>query len=186
MSSWFETCVHLTRHLLLIVGALVVAGLIGGAVLMYSGVFNVAATVVDSPLLSWALITVREASVATHARDVAQPPPDYVPDRDNGFRLYRQQCVMCHTPIGRTPEPMAVGFNPQAPTFGPDADDMEEAELFWVTKNGIRFTGMPAWGPSLTDAEIWDITAFLATLPEMTAADYDAIDARVPDAAAVP
>ncbi len=58
---------------------------------------------------------------------------------------------------------------------------MEEAELFWVTKNGIRFTGMPAWGPSMTDAQIWDITAFLTTLPEMTAADYDALVARVPD-----
>lgn len=184
MSSWFESCVRLARYLLLIIGGLAVAGLIGGAVFMYSGVFNVAATVVDSPLLSWVLITVREASVANHARDVA--PADVAADADRGFALYRRNCVMCHTPVGRTPDPMAVGFNPQAPSFGPDADDMEPAELFWVTKNGIRFTGMPAWGPSLSDARIWDITAFLSTLPEMTAADFDAMDARVPDTAAMP
>jgi mono/diheme cytochrome c family protein len=184
MSSWFETCVHLTRHLLLIVGGLVVAGLIGGAVLMYSGVFNVAASVVDSPLLGWALITVREASVGLHARDV--PPSDKVADADRGFALYRTNCVMCHTPVGRTPDPMAVGFNPQAPTFADDPDGMAAAELFWVTKNGIRFTGMPAWGPSLTDAQIWDVTAFVMALPGMTAAEYDALDARVPDTAAMP
>lgn len=185
MSLWFEKGTHWVRHALAGIGALVVAGIVGAAVFTYSGVFNVAATVVDSPLLSWTLIAAREASVATHARDVAGPA-DYTPDRDNGFRLYRRQCVMCHTPVGRTPEPMAVGFNPQAPGFGEDADDMEDRELFWVTKNGIRFTGMPAWGPTYSDAQIWDIVAFLQTLPEMTAADYDAMDARLPDLPTAP
>lgn len=185
MSPSSDTSTHWLRHALVAIGALVVAGAVGGAVVVYSGVFNVAATVVDSPLLARGLITVREASVATHARDVAVPA-DYAPDRDNGFQLYRQQCVMCHTPVGRAPLPMAVGFNPQAPGFGPDADDMEDRELFWVTKNGIRFTGMPAWGPTYSDEQIWDIVAFLKTLPEMTAADYDAMDARLPELPATP
>ena len=180
MSTWSETCVHVTRHALVIIGALVVAGVVGGLVFMYSGVFNVAASVVDSSVVNWALVTVREASIGLHARDAPPPPADFVADRDKGFVLYRANCVMCHTPVGRTPDPMAVGFNPQAPAFGPDADDMSETELFWVTQNGIRFTGMPAWGPSLTDAQIRDITAFVMTLPEMTTADYDAIDARLP------
>lgn len=182
MSTWFETCIHVARHALVIIGVLVVGGVLAGLVLMYSGVFNVAATVVDSAALNWALVTVREASIGLHSRDVQIPEPGAVADRDNGFRIYRQECVMCHTPIGRTPQPMAIGFNPQAPTFGADADDMTPAGLFWVTKNGIRFTGMPAWGPSLSDREIWDIVEFMKTLPEMTAADYDAIDARLPAA----
>ena len=45
---------------------------------------------------------------------------------------------------------------------------------------------MPAWGPSLTDKDIWDVTAFVMSMPEMTAADYDAIDARIPDTGALP
>ena len=103
-----------------------------------------------------------------------------VADRDNGFRIYRQECAMCHTPIGRSPRPMAIGFNPQAPSFGPDDDLMTADQLFWVTKNGIRFTGMPGWGPSLKDKEIWDVVDFLKALHEMTAADYDTIDNRIP------
>lgn len=186
MSSWFETCVHVVRHSLVIVGGLVVAGVVGGLIFMYSGVFNVAASVVDSPVVNWAFVTVREASIRLHSRDVAAPLDTMTADRDAGFQIYRRECVMCHTPIGRKPQPMAVGFNPQAPGFGPDADDMGDAELFWVTKNGIRFTGMPAWGPSLSDKEIWDITAFVMSLPKMTAADYDAIDARIPESAAMP
>ena len=186
MSSWFETCVHLVRHSLVIIGALVVVGLVGGLIFMYSGVFNVAATVVDSSALSWALVTVREASIGLHARDVPVPAAGMVADSDNGFRIYRRECVMCHTPAGRTPQPMAVGFNPQAPGFGPGADDMTERQLFWVTKNGIRFTGMPAWGPSLKDSEISDVVAFVMALPTMTPADYDAIDKRIPDTGATP
>ena len=180
MSTWFETCTHVVRHALVIIGVLVVGGVLAGLVLMYSGVFNVAATVVDSSPLNWALVTVREASIGLHSRDVHRTAGGKPADRDNGFLIYRQECVMCHTPIGRTPRPMAAGFNPQAPTFGANADHMTPAELFWVTKNGIRFTGMPAWGPSRSDEEIWDIVEFTKSLPKMNAADYNAIDSRLP------
>ena len=183
MSLLFEKGSHWLRHALVTIGALVVVVAAVVFVIIYSGVFNVAATVEDSPLLRWALITVREASVERHA-DVSAP--ETAGDVERGFALYRVNCVMCHTPVGQTPHAMSVGFNPPAPSFGPDADDMEASELFWVTKNGIRFTGMPAWAPSLTDAEIWDITAFLETLPEMTAAEYDALDARVPELPTMP
>ena len=181
MSTWFETCKHVLRHVFIIVGIFIVGGVLAALVFMYSGIFNVAATVVDSSALNRALVTVREASIGLHSRDVQAPKPGVVADRDNGFRIYRQECVMCHTPIGRTAQPMAVGFNPQAPGFGADADDMTPTELFWVTKNGIRFTGMPAWGPSRSDKELWDVVAFVETLPKMTATDYDALDRRIPD-----
>ena len=180
MSSFFEKCVHVVRHSLVIIGTLVVVGVIGGLIFMYSGVFNVAASVKDSSVLSWALVTVREGSIKLHARDIQNPVAGMVPDRDNGFRIYRQECVMCHTPIGRSPKPMAIGFNPQAPSFGPDDDLMTPEQLFWVTKNGIRFTPMPAWGPSYKDKEIWDVVDFMKALHEMTAVDYDAIDKRIP------
>lgn len=180
MSSWFETCVHMARHALVIVGALVVVGVVGGLIFMYSGVFNVAASVGDSSVVHWALVTVRETSIGLNARDVPIPAAGMVADRDAGFQFYRRECVMCHTPVGRTPQPMALAFNPQTPGFSPGADDMSDTELFWVTMNGIRFTGMPAWGSSLTDAEIWDVTAFVMTLQGTTAAAYDAMDARIP------
>ncbi len=182
MSTWFETCKHVVRHVIVLVGIFVVGGAVAGVALMYSGVFNVAATVVDSSVLSWGLVTVREASIGLHSRDVKLPMPGSVANRDNGFRIYRQECVMCHTPVGKAPQPMAIGFNPQAPSFGKDADTMTDRELFWVTKNGIRFTGMPAWGPSRSDKAIWDVVAFVKTMPKMSASDYDALDRRLPAA----
>jgi mono/diheme cytochrome c family protein len=39
---------------------------------------------------------------------------------------------------------------------------------------------MPAWGPSRSDKELWDVVAFMETLPKMSATEYDALDRRIP------
>jgi mono/diheme cytochrome c family protein len=166
------------KHVLVTLTVVVVLGALGAAGVLFSGLFNVAATVADSPALRWMFVTVREGSIKFHARDIQAPPVADAVHLANGFKVYRQDCVMCHTPVGRTPGPMALGFNPQAPTF--EENDMTVAQLFWAAKNGIRFTGMPAWGPSLSDQDLWDAVGFVMTLPKMNAADYDALDRRTP------
>ena len=170
------------KHILITMVAIGVIGVIVAGGIIFTGLFNVAATERDSKPLTWVLVTTREASIKLHARDIRPVPLGGAARRDNGFRIYRAECAMCHTPVGRKPTAMAVGFNPQAPGFGAEADDMSPTELFWATKNGIRFTGMPAWKPSYNDQEIWDIVAFVMTLPKMSASNYDAMDRRVPPA----
>lgn len=173
------------KPVLATLAVLIVLGVLVGAGVIYSGVFNVAATVVDAAPLRWFFVTTREASISRHAKGIEAPKLGGPEQLEKGFRLYRQECVICHTPVGKTPTPTAVGLNPQAPGFGADADDMTPAGLFWATKNGIRFTGMPAWGPSLSDQQLWDVVAFMMTLPKMKAEDYDALDRRVPPAPAL-
>lgn len=168
------------KPILATLGTLAVLGVLAAAAVIYSGIFNVAATVVDAAPLRWVLVTTREQSVKLRARDIQVPPLGGAEQVERGFFLYRQECAMCHTPVGQKPTWMARGLNPEAPTFGEDADDMGAAELFWATKNGIRFTGMPAWGPSRSDQDLWDVVAFMMTLPKMSAADYDALDRRIP------
>jgi|AntRauTorcE11898_2_1112593.scaffolds.fasta_scaffold00887_10 mono/diheme cytochrome c family protein len=145
---------------------------------IYSGIFNVAATVEDAASLRWLLITTREASIKRHAQDIQASALAGAAQLERGFSLYRDTCVMCHTPVGRTPTSMAIGLNPQAPGF--IEIDMGAAELFWAVKNGIRFTDMPAGGPSRSDQELWDMIAFIQVLPKMSAADYDSLDRRIP------
>ena len=130
------------KTILATLGISALLGVLAALAVIYSGIFNVAATVEDAPPLRWVFITTREASIKRHARDIQAPAPGGAEQVDRGFRLYRDMCVMCHTPIGRTPTPMAIGLNPLAPGFA--ENDMSAAELFWAAKNGIRFTGMPA------------------------------------------
>jgi len=166
------------KTILWTIGASALLGVIVALAVIYSGTFNVAATVTDASPLRWVFVTTREASIKRHARDIQAPALGGARQLESGFRIYREMCVMCHTPVGQTPTPMAIGLNPQAPTF--EENDMTAAELFWATKHGIRFTGMSAWGPSRSDQELWDVIAFVMALPKMSAADYDALDRRVP------
>jgi mono/diheme cytochrome c family protein len=173
-----ETRRRPVKHVLVTVAVIVVLGALFAAGVLFTGLFNVAATVADAPPLRWMFVTVREGSIKLHARDIQAPPVADAAHLANGFRIYREDCTMCHTPVGRQPSPMALGFNPQAPSF--EENDMTVAQLFWAAKNGIRFTGMPAWGPSLSDQDIWDAVGFVMTLPKMSATDYDALDHQTP------
>jgi mono/diheme cytochrome c family protein len=166
------------KTILATLGISALLGVLAVLAVIYSGVFNVAATVSDAAPLRWMLVTTREASIKRHARDIQTPALGGAEQVERGFRLYREMCVMCHTPVGRPPTPMAIGLNPQAPSFA--NNDMSAAELFWATKHGIRFTGMSAWGPSRSDQELWDMVAFIQVLPKMSAADYNALDRRIP------
>ena len=162
------------------IAILAVFGAAAALAFVYSGFFNVAATVEDAPPLRWLLVTTREASVRRHARAIEVPKLDGPSRVENGFRIFREQCAMCHTPPGGQTTWMSQGLNPEAPPLAELAGDMTDAELFWVTENGIRFTGMPAWAPSHNEQDLWDVVAFMRKSANMTAADLDALDRRVP------
>ena len=155
-----------------------VLGVFAAFVFVYSGLFNVAAVVEDAPALRWVLITTREASVRRRARGIEVPRLGRQQQVENGLRFFRNQCAMCHTPPGGQPTMMSEGLNPEAPPLADLASDMNDAELFWVTKNGIRFTGMPAWTVSHSDQDIWDVVAFMRASTTMQAADYRALERR--------
>jgi len=179
MESLFRA--EVVRSLLIWVAILVVVGILASMAFLYSGIFNVAATIPDAPPLRWVLVTAREASIQLHARDIEAPQLGGAEQVDRGFVFFRSECAMCHTPPGRVPTAMATGLNPEAPDLADLVEDMTNAELYWVTKNGIRFTGMPAWAPSpYGDQDLWDVVAFMRASVEMQADDYEAMDRRLP------
>ena len=46
----------------------------------------------------------------------------------------------------------------------PEVQRLSNPELFWVIKNGIRFSGMPGFGNTLSDDEIWQATYYVRSL----------------------
>lgn len=166
------------------VGGLLVAAVLGGLI-VYAGFFNISALVPDQAPLQWLLVTTREASIGYHAKGIIAPAPTGPAQVDNGYRLFKAECSMCHSVPGIGAGIMSVGLNPPAPPLA-ELVDMTDAETFWVVKNGIRFTGMPGWQASNTDAELWDIVAFLMGSVDMTEADFVAMDARTSPKATKP
>ena len=162
-----------------VVGALLIIAAI--IFVVFSGVFNVSALWDDPLLLRVLLVETREASVKKHAQEITAPKLNASGRIENGFRSYREMCVVCHTPPGGSDSPLTQGLNPPPPDLAKLEDHvMSSAEIFWVIKNGIRMTGMPAWGPSHDDAEIWDIVAFIRTLPTLDAEAYRRLEQQTP------
>ena len=156
---------------------LVVAIAVGGGALallgLWGGVFNVAATETHWPLTLHLIGLVRDRSIAVHVEDVTVPLL-HDPERIRaGFRSYRDMCVTCHNAPGRESSVIRTGLNPSPPLLT-DARVQRrgDADLFWIVKHGIRMTGMPAFGKTHTDDQLWELVAFLRYLPRMTADEY--------------
>lgn len=51
-----------------------------------------------------------------------------------------------------------------------DTQSLSDGELFWIIKNGVRLTGMPAWGKDTPDddRQTWELVQFVRHLPKLT------------------
>jgi mono/diheme cytochrome c family protein len=160
------------------VALLALAG--AASILVYSGIYNVAADVPHSQPVYWLINTAREQSIAVRASGVAVPP-----DLDDQQRIargagqYAEMCSGCHLAPGMKRTEISQGLYPRAPELR-RGSDLTPAEEFWVVKHGIKLTGMPAWGVTHDDQLLWDIVAFLRKLPELSADQYQALVKSAP------
>jgi mono/diheme cytochrome c family protein len=147
---------------------------------VYSGSYPIGADIPHSGPVFSLLATVRDRSVAAQARRVRPPADLDRPQRLSvGAGQYAAMCSGCHLAPGYESGETWEGLYPQPPRLA-HVTDLTPAEIFWVVKHGLKFSGMPAWGKSHSDDEIWDITAFVLKLPHLTAAQYKDIVTRAP------
>ena len=84
---------------------------------------------------------------------------------EEGDKLYATDCSMCHGPDGRTPTDAGRWMYPRASDLiGPEVQQYSDRELFWIVKNGIRLSGMPAFGKVESDEHIWNLVHYVRTL----------------------
>jgi len=145
------------------------AGVIATLLVLAAGIFAVS---------TWGLYPIGadnppsalERSLAERAMDVYADK--HKPEGDNpvditsahlqeGAKAYEERCAFCHGGAKARTSPMENRFSPPAPQFINRIPDDEDAWLFWVTKHGVRMTGMPAWSGILSDDEIWKAVAFI-------------------------
>ncbi len=164
-----------TLRFLALIGLLAVIGGIGAGAFFFGGFFSVAANNPDPNIVNWALVHVREASIARHATD---RPPASLDDPAlvrAGARAYSESgCINCHGGPGVGPAKFSEGLNPP-PNLKEVVNELLPQELFWVIKNGIKMTGMPSFGadkPPMSDQTIWTIVAFLKKLSTVSDEDF--------------
>jgi mono/diheme cytochrome c family protein len=160
---------------------LVILGILTAALFIYSGWYDVAASKPHLALTSHLLHTTMERSVAVRAADI-QPPDLSGQDLiKKGAEHYHRNCAVCHGAPGIPLGKIGKGLMPQPPELAKKAGEWTSAELYWIVKHGIKMTGMPAWGKTHKEEDLWAIVAFTERLPNMSANEYRQ---WVPDASA--
>ena len=108
-------------------------------------------------------------SIKRHAPRVANPLGRSPAAVAAGLALYRTHCVDCHGAPGVDPTEGGASLNPPAPGLTlPRVQARSDGELKWIVSNGIRMTGMPAFGASRSEEEVWQLVAALRQLPRLS------------------
>ena len=147
------------------------AVLAGAGLFVFSGVYNVAATSQHLQPIHTLLETTMRQSVRLRASSVKQSAPG---DAQRGAACYQSLCVQCHGAPGVAQNDIGKSMQPVP---GPLVDAMQRwrpRELYWITRHGIKMSGMPAWKHRLDDGQLWDVVAFIERLPTLSSEAYAA------------
>jgi len=155
-----------------------VLGAAGAAAFVWFGVYDVSATGPHlQPVHSLLELALKRA--VQRRADAHPPPPDLVAAARvmQGAACFRDRCVACHGAPGVAPERFALGMQPVPTSLIEATRHWRRQDLYWITRNGIKMSGMPAWEYRLDERELWSVVAFLDALPLMTPDQYRALTA---------
>lgn len=89
-----------------------------------------------------------------------------------GRAHWADHCAGCHANDGSGKSEIGQRLYPKAPDMRQaDTQQLSDGELFFIIKNGVRLTGMPAWGGE--DADSWKLVHFIRHLPRVTPAELE-------------
>ena len=84
---------------------------------------------------------------------------------------FADHCAQCHANDGSGKTEMGQYLYPRAPDMRlPATQNLSDGELYYIIRNGVPLTGMPAWGePNLVqDDDSWQLVLFIRHLPQLT------------------
>lgn len=114
---------------------------------------------------------VRYLAIPLEHRNKANPVPMTSEVLQEGLAHFADHCASCHANNGSGQTPIGKNVYPKAPDLRePPTQTMSDGELFWVIRNGIRFTAMPAWGDGEPDKDLgsWKLVHFIRHLPKLS------------------
>lgn len=152
---------------------LLVAVVVLGTAFLFSGAYNIGANDPHFPIVYGALETLRDRSIAVRSKSIKVPDLTDAAMIRQGAGNYHAMCTGCHLMPGMAESEMHKGMYPQPPNLSQERVD--PAEAFWVIKNGIKASGMPSWGKSMSDQYLWGLVAFQQKLPALSAEEYRAL-----------
>jgi mono/diheme cytochrome c family protein len=142
--------------------------LAGGYYLLKKGYVNFNADHDTSAFEDHLAMSAVDASTERNAPEQKNPIPADEPNLVAGAKLYVDHCAGCHGVPSNPDAQFGKSFNPPVPAFFKDAPDMPEHQNFYIIQHGIRWTGMPAWNKTLSEAQMWQLVTFLSNIEKLS------------------
>jgi mono/diheme cytochrome c family protein len=167
----------------LVVLALMMAVALGVLVGVYFVTAGVSARPQPGALETFIARTVRNLAIGWHAGHQPNPVPNTEESIADGRAHFADHCASCHANDGSGDTEMGRGLYPRSPDMRLAAtQNLEDHELFYIIENGIRLTGMPAWGTGTKagEQETWRLVHFIRHLPRITPEEIEQMEGLNP------
>jgi mono/diheme cytochrome c family protein len=125
--------------------------------------------------------TARRLSVPASERDAKNPVAPTAEVLSESRAHFADHCAICHGNDGSGKTQIGQNLYPKAPDMRlPDTQNLTDGEIYNVIHNGIRLTGMPAWGTKEKDEDSWKLVVFIRHLPQLTPGEVSEMEALNP------
>lgn len=155
--------------------SVIVVALVGGGIFVLSA-RGFSARESPGVVERWIARRARAMATPAGAKDRANPVPDSPEVLAEARAHWADHCAGCHANNGSGDAEMGKRMYPPAPDMRQaETQQLTDGELFFIIQNGIRMTGMPAWGASNHDEhghaaeDSWKLVRFIRHLPRVTA-----------------
>lgn len=118
-------------------------------------------------------ITARKLAVPSTYRQLHNPFPASPENVQAGMEHFADHCATCHANDGSGNTLFGQGLYPKPPDMRiAETQSRSDGELYYTIENGVRLTGMPAFGAEHSpggDSDTWKLVDFIRHLPTLTA-----------------
>jgi mono/diheme cytochrome c family protein len=158
------------RRPLLLLALTVFAGLLAAAIvsLTHDGL---SAEAQPSALETAIAAVMRKLAMPSAARKAKNPVASSPEVLREGRLHFADHCAICHGNDGSGQTAMGRGMYPKPPDLrSGQTQERSDGEIFWIIENGVRLTGMPAFGNSgehRDSEDSWKLVHFIRHLPSL-------------------
>ena len=146
---------------------------LAGYAMAVLGFLPTSADATPPPFETRIAMTAVDASIERHAPRLNNPVPPLDENLIEGMKVYSMNCALCHGTLDNKPSPLEKSFYPAPPQFILDPLNDPEWRTYYAVRTGIRYSGMPAWNKTLSEEQMWKVTAFLSRIQKLPPAVQD-------------
>ena len=137
-----------------------------------------------APIERLAAETARKLAMPKRAKNMRNPVPYSAAILEDAQVHWADHCAFCHADDGSGNTEVGRNLYPKPPDMRSlQTQFLSDGELYFIINNGVRLTGMPAWGRAGEDDEdSWKLVYFIRHLPKMTSHELEAMKQLNPEA----